>query len=70
MVDSIEDVIAVFAGLTVLWVIFGLPSKRVDDGRGHRLEPGGSADGRPRRPTGAPGTRTVRGLRQRMTPRH
>ena len=46
MVESIEDVIAVFAGLTVLWVIFGLPSKRVDDGRGHRLEPGGSADGR------------------------
>jgi hypothetical protein len=55
MFESIEDLIAVVAGLTVLWLIFGIPSKEVDDGRSQRLGPGGSADGRHGGPAGRRG---------------
>jgi hypothetical protein len=54
MFESIEDLISVFMGLMVLWLILGLPSTGADDGSGHRLGPGGSADGRHDRRHGRP----------------
>ena len=46
MIESPADLIVVFLGVAVLWLVFGSPAKGVDHGGGHRLGPGRSADDR------------------------
>jgi hypothetical protein len=50
MIESIEEVVAIFVSLGVLWVIFGPLSNGGTHERGYRSDPEGAAAGRGNRP--------------------